>query len=71
MAKAYKIELLVLDLNGNVHPNELQVGETPPEFEFATIMKVESRDVDWSDDHPLNQHKTQIAAYQNLFKDKP
>lgn len=64
--KVHKVEVLVLDLNG---PSCVVVGDRMPRVEFSTVMNIETREVEWTDEHPLNQHKTQHAAYQQLFED--
>lgn len=67
MVKAYKVEVLVLGLNDDA---DLEVGDSMPRLEFATVMSVEEREVEWSDDHPLNKLDTQLQAYADLFAPK-
>jgi hypothetical protein len=33
------------------------------------VQRIESREIEWSDDHPLNRTVTQGAAYRALFAD--
>ena len=41
----------------------------PNHISPGTVTALEERDIgEWRDDHPLNNHKTQIAAFQLLFE---
>lgn len=35
------------------------------------VLRVETREVEWSDDHPLNRRDTHEAAYRALFGEEP
>jgi len=64
--KAYKVELLVLDLN-NVGVCEETLCEDL-EYLFPQVMSIESKEIgEWDDDHPLNFGD--IEFYNNLFHD--
>ena len=65
-ANVYKIELLIIDTELydtktviNTIENEKHLG---PE-----VMRIESVEVEWSDDHPLNHESTYEAAFYELF----
>jgi hypothetical protein len=61
--KAYKVELLVLDLN-NVGVNESTL-LYDLEYLFPKVMSVQSKEIgEWDDDHPLNKGDTEF--YNNL-----
>lgn len=64
--KAYKVELLVLDLN-DVGVCEETLCEDL-EYLFPQVMSIESKEIgEWDDDHPLNCGD--IEFYNNLFHD--
>jgi hypothetical protein len=64
--KAYKIEMLVLDFEDS---GEEAIRDTIEGSRHlnAQVMSSKSVDIDWSDDHPLNQCGTTARAYQDLF----
>jgi hypothetical protein len=68
--RAYKVTLLVLNLNGDCNTKEelIQELENLRHPEFVTVMDVKSREIEWSDDHPLNQYDTQKDAFEKLFQ---
>lgn len=71
--KAYKITLLFID-HDNVGPASAQQliedARLPNHISPGHVMALEERDIgEWYDEHPLNNYKTHIAAYQNLFMD--
>lgn len=69
MAKAYKVELLVLDgLNDEVGEGEIVYLLENLKYVFPSVMSIKSKDIgEWSDDHPLNSPHTRKEYYQNLF----
>ena len=66
MIKAYKIEILVLDFEGGGEEHIKDAVENMRHLN-AQIMNSKSIDIDWSDDHPLNNCGTSARAYQDLF----
>ena len=64
--KIYKLEVLVLGLNGS----EEDMIHRIKDGNFAEVKTKEVVEVDWSDDHPLNRQSTSHAAYLELFPDK-
>ena len=64
--KAYKIEILVLDFEDS---GEESIKETVENVRYlnAEVMSIKSEDIEWSDDHPLNNCGTSARAYQDLF----
>ena len=65
MTKIHRVVVMVEDLN---NPSLLLVGERMPRVEFGTVMSVETREVEWTDEHPLNYKATQAAAFEELFR---
>ena len=66
-ATIYKVELLVVDTE--------EMGEEQIRCEFenmrfinAEVKKIESRKVEWTDEHPLNKSETCEEAYRKLFE---
>lgn len=69
--KAYKIELLVLDFDGlgeSEIKNVIQNTKYPNYCISPYLMATEEKEIDWSDDHPLNNINTQKQAFNELFK---
>jgi hypothetical protein len=66
MIKAYKIEMLVLDFEDS---GEESIKDTVENMRHlnAEVMNIKSVDIEWSDDHPLNNCGTSARAYQDLF----
>lgn len=66
----YKIELLVIDFDA-IGPEECKdVIENvcyPNRCISPEVKHIETRTVEWSDDHPLNKHATADAEYARLF----
>lgn len=71
--KAYKIELLVIDLDtiGSV-----LIRDVIENLRFANrsvvplVKNIQERDIgEWGDDHPLNQRATADAEYRRLFRE--
>jgi hypothetical protein len=67
--KVYKIELLVIDhenMGEDLIREELELCP----YVYPSIMHLDSQDVDWTDEHPLNSHHDCSAEYEKLFKIK-
>lgn len=69
--KVYKITLMMVDFD-NLGPEGaktvIENARLPNHISPGKVMALEERDIgEWDDEHPLNNHKTQIAAFQNLF----
>ena len=68
--KAYKITILVLDFDDMGEEN---VRKTIEETRYANhcispeVKSIQSCDIEWADDHPLNNHSTSDAEYARLF----
>jgi hypothetical protein len=71
MTQVFKIELLIIDHDGN-GPTEiasvLENAHYPNRCISPKVMSISSRDVNWSDEHPLNKRTTMVQAYEELFK---
>lgn len=67
--KVYKIELLILDHDA-LGPEEVRVvlenANFPNDCIRPQIASIEVREIEWADDHPLNQGGW-IAAFRKLF----
>jgi hypothetical protein len=73
MAKMQVHKLVVLvvdhdDLGGVDVRDVIEETRYPNRCIYPKVMSVETRDVEWSDDHPLNKTATQDAAFDELFK---
>lgn len=68
--KIYKVELLVMDLNHDFRDqNDLTQALTNiKHIDFSEVKNIEEREIEYSDEHPLNQKATSNQAYLELFK---
>ncbi len=70
MTKVHKITLLIIDHDGLGAKSVAEVLEEqryPNHCIHPYVMESETREVEWSDEHPLNGRATQAAAFQDLF----
>lgn len=67
--KVYKVELYVVDLHGHGEEEIRDLIENN-RYIFPSVVHIEDRDIDWSDDHPLNKFDTCISEYERLFNIK-
>lgn len=68
--KIHKVTLLVVDHDGIGADEVVTVLENsryPNHCMSPDVMAIETREVEWSDDHPLNQRDTMEAAFDELF----
>ena len=67
MAKAYRVELLVLDgINDEVGEDDIRYFLENVKYLYPKVMKMECKDIgEWDDDHPLNRRDENY--YQKLF----
>ena len=66
----YKVELLIIDHDGIGEDEVKSVIENnhyPNHCMSPRVKKIETRQVDWSDYHPLNNRNTQDQTYKELF----
>jgi hypothetical protein len=71
--QVYKLEVLVIDHDG-LGPTEiaevLENANYPNDCVSPKVMSIQSREVDWSDEHPLNKRTTIVTTYKELFDGK-
>jgi hypothetical protein len=70
VVKAHKVELLVIDIDACGSDEVSLVIENahyPNSCISPQVMSIASVDIDWSDEHPLNQRNTSKAEYHRLF----
>lgn len=68
----HKVVLCIVDFDEVESKDIIQVIENtkyPNHCIGPKVSKIESREVDWSDEHPLNQKNQWSNAFENLFKD--
>lgn len=68
--EVFKVELLILDLDevGEEGVRELLENTHYPNRAISPkVKKIETREVEWDDKHPLNLRDTADQAYQELF----
>lgn len=72
MTKVHKVILLVVD-HDNLGPDEvagvLEHTRYPNDCMYPSVMAIETKEVEWSDEHPLNRTDTHHIAFQQLFGD--
>ena len=71
--KVHAVVLLVVD-HDDIGAREIQVvlenQRYPNDCVSPRVMHVDTRTVEWTDQHPLNSTRTQRAAFEELFGDK-
>lgn len=68
--EVHKVELLVVDFDGLGADEIKRVLETtryPNHCIYPDVLSTETREVEWSDSHPLNMTSTKEAECQRLF----
>jgi hypothetical protein len=66
-AKAYKIELLVLDFE-DISQEEIIYLIESIKYVDPTVMSIQSKEIDeWDDEHPLNKLDTMKQTYDEMF----
>ena len=67
--KVYKVELLIIDHDA-LGPEEVRVvlenANYPNDCIRPQIASIEDREIEWTDEHPLNQ-RTWLAAFRAMF----
>lgn len=70
--KVYKIEVMIIDFD-NVGEEEIadviENTRYPNHCISPQVKSVESRTLEWNDDHPLNKLETSDSTYKGLFND--
>lgn len=67
-AKVYKMVISIVDTEGNDPEDIASTIENIRDYN-PTVQSIESRDIQWSDNHPLNMNSTAKGAFKELFKD--
>jgi hypothetical protein len=68
--KIHKITILVVDLDSLGAAGvktELENTNYPNGCIRPTVVEIDTREVEWSDDHPLNKASTWLAEFRCLF----
>ena len=68
--KVVKVELMIVDHDGigiEEITSVLENTRYPNHCIAPRVMSLQAREVDWSDEHPLNKYSTMIATYDELF----
>lgn len=71
--KVFKLEIFIADfdeLGAEEIKQVLENANYPNDCISPDVMKCESRDVEWSDDHPLNGKDTFDEAVKKLFEEE-
>jgi hypothetical protein len=68
--KVHKVTLLVVDhdeLGAEDVTREIESVRYPNHCISPDVMAIETREIDWTDEHPLNFTSKQRAAFDELF----
>ena len=68
--KVFKVELMIIDfdeLGEQAIIDVLENTKYPNRAVTPSVKHIESREVEWSDEHPLNKFTGQNKAYEELF----
>jgi hypothetical protein len=68
--KIHKLTILIIDhdnLGAAGVKTELENANFANDCILPRVVEVDTRDVEWSDDHPLNSSKTRDAEFRRLF----
>ena len=65
--KVMKVELMALDTGDGSNEDMKQRIECLSDL-YPTVVSIESVEVDWDDDHPLNKEETFKDAYCKMFR---
>jgi hypothetical protein len=71
MVQVHRVTLLIVDhdeLGAAAVRNVLETARYPNHCIVPNVLALETRAVEWSDDHPLNQKRTQTAEVERLFR---
>jgi hypothetical protein len=68
--RVHRMTILVVDHERMREKDMAQVVENC-RYADPSVLTHESRDVEWSDDHPLNRRDTQAQAVRDLFGSTP
>lgn len=67
--KAFKIEILVINHDGN-EIDDITAAIENLRYYHPSVMSVKEADIgEWSDDHPLNKRETSQAVFKRIFGD--
>jgi hypothetical protein len=64
-AKAYKVEILVLDPENCRNEDDVKYFLENVKYLYPKVKSIQSREIEWDDDHPLNH--TQNARHSRLL----
>lgn len=69
MTRVMKVELLVItnELDANDVVREIEQVRYPNDCLSPRVVSIDSREVRWSDDHPLNRPETWCSEYRRMF----
>ena len=70
--KLHKIEILIVnhdDVSEEDIKYHLENTKYPNYCISPEVLSINTREIEWSDDHPLNHRDTQFEACRELFKD--
>ena len=69
--KVHRLEVMVIDLEGlgaQGVKDALENTSYPNHCIYPEVIAIDTREIEWSDNHPLNNSYTYLEAYRELFK---
>lgn len=69
--KVYKLEVMIIDFDRIGAPEAVSALENanyPNDCISPNVMLVQQAEIEWSDNHPLNNSDTILEAYNDLFR---
>lgn len=70
MAKLYKVEMYVLDINEDYHSFDDMMNDVENSIEASfTPFNVQESDIEWDDDIDLNKVDAPLKVYRDYFED--
>ena len=66
LTKVYKIELMVIDTEGTSEA-DIRVMLENTKYVYPSVMSIDSREIDYTDEHLLNNCYASKAEFHRLF----
>lgn len=70
--KIHRVVLLIVDsddIGAESVADVIENARYPNHCIGPSVMRIDTREVEWSDEHPLNQSDTSQKAFEELFKE--
>lgn len=68
MVEVHKVTICVVN-HDQVSERDMRVMFEQMRYLFNNVVSVETKEVDWDDDHPLNYDKTLADEFRKMFRE--